>query len=456
MTEIFARFHKLIQLTLDFTAVSVAWWFAYWFRFSYIKGAQLGLSSVFLTWYVPLVILSIYYLRQNEPHEQRTIRPVSSDLMEVLRANTLSAITFIVLLYFLSESRISRLTIVIYLGLSTLLLIISRLLMRSSIRKLRRRGYLLSKVLLIGDSEELCDYSSSISYMPRTGLIVMDWLGRDGAKSLSLDETGALNRLLSQTPPDLVVLGFKEEKAAFVSDFIERYYDRLFEIQILSPTKRSLLGLSLEDVNGIQVMSLNKPHFSLLEVGAKRFLDLLMSGCGLVALALPFAVIALLVRLSSPGPVFFGQVRIGINGTKFKMWKFRTMKQAKNASESHGWTVANDPRRTKFGTFLRTTSLDELPQLWNVFVGEMSLVGPRPEQPHFVEKFRHEIPAYMLRHKMKAGITGWAQVSGWRGDTSLHKRIEYDLYYIRNWSMWFDVKIFVLTFVRGFINKNAY
>jgi lipopolysaccharide/colanic/teichoic acid biosynthesis glycosyltransferase len=164
------------------------------------------------------------------------------------------------------------------------------------------------------------------------------------------------------------------------------------------------------------------------------------------------------VKLSSTGPIFFGQERIGLDGRRFKMWKFRSMKVDGhvNAENIPGWTVKDDPRKTKFGSFLRASSLDELPQLWNVFVGDMSLVGPRPEQPYYVEKFRHEIPAYMLRHKMKAGITGWAQVNGWRGDTSLHERIECDLYYIRNWSLWFDVKILFLTFWKGFINKNAY
>jgi lipopolysaccharide/colanic/teichoic acid biosynthesis glycosyltransferase len=166
-------------------------------------------------------------------------------------------------------------------------------------------------------------------------------------------------------------------------------------------------------------------------------------------------LLALLVRLSSSGPIFFGQERVGMDGGTFKMWKFRTMRVG-SAAESRGWTVENDPRRTRIGTFLRSSSLDELPQLWNVFVGEMSLVGPRPEQTHFVDKFRREIPAYMLRHKMRAGITGWAQVSGWRGDTSLHKRIECDLYYIRNWTIWFDIKILLMTIVRGFVNKNAY
>ena len=137
------------------------------------------------------------------------------------------------------------------------------------------------------------------------------------------------------------------------------------------------------------------------------------------------------------------------------MWKFRSMKVDSEANGA-GWTTENDPRKTKFGSFLRKTSLDELPQFWNVFVGDMSLVGPRPEQPFYVQRFRDEIPAYMLRHKMKAGITGWAQVNGWRGDTSIASRIECDIWYIKNWSIWLDIGILFMTFWKGVVNKNAY
>jgi exopolysaccharide biosynthesis polyprenyl glycosylphosphotransferase len=188
----------------------------------------------------------------------------------------------------------------------------------------------------------------------------------------------------------------------------------------------------------------------------KRLLDIAGSTVGLVVLSPFFFVIGLIIKLTSPGPAFFGQERVGLNGTHFRMWKFRSMRVSADEEEKAGWTVENDPRRTTFGTFLRRTSLDELPQLWNVFLGQMSLVGPRPEQPEFVEVFRKEIPAYMLRHKMRAGITGWAQVHGWRGNTSLEKRTEFDLFYIRSWTLWLDIKILFMTLIRGFVNKNAY
>jgi exopolysaccharide biosynthesis polyprenyl glycosylphosphotransferase len=174
-----------------------------------------------------------------------------------------------------------------------------------------------------------------------------------------------------------------------------------------------------------------------------------------VALALPMALIAALVRWSSPGPVFYRQERMGLDGHPFAVYKFRSMHS--DAEETTGpiWSPQNDPRITPVGKLLRKFDLDELPQFWNVLKGEMSIVGPRPERPFFVEQFKHRIPQYMLRHKVKAGITGWAQVNGWRGNTSLEKRIEYDLYYIENWSVSLDLKIMWLTLVRGLFQRSA-
>ena len=188
----------------------------------------------------------------------------------------------------------------------------------------------------------------------------------------------------------------------------------------------------------------------------KRAFDLSASTLLLIVLAPFLLLIALAVKWSSPGPVFFRQERVGLNGRKFWICKFRTMAMASRCISDTRWTTAQDERITWVGKFLRRTGLDELPQLLNVFRGDMSMVGPRPERPHFVEIFKREIPDYMLRHYMKSGITGWAQVNGWRGDTSIRKRIECDLYYMQHWALWFDLKIILLTLVRGLYHTNAY
>src|SRR5262249_48491751 len=188
----------------------------------------------------------------------------------------------------------------------------------------------------------------------------------------------------------------------------------------------------------------------------KRAMDIVLSLVGLVLLSPVFLAVAIAVKLTSKGPVFFQQPRCGLNGRTFKMFKFRSMRVNAESQTGAVWAKKDDPRRTPIGKFLRETSLDELPQLINVLLGDMSLVGPRPERPEFISKFTQSIPSYMARHRVKAGITGWAQVNGWRGNTSLRKRIEYDLYYITHWTPWLDFRILFLTIFRGLVPQNAY
>ena len=188
----------------------------------------------------------------------------------------------------------------------------------------------------------------------------------------------------------------------------------------------------------------------------KRILDVILSGCALVVLSPVLLIVAVLVRTKLGSPVIFCQERPGKDEKIFKMYKFRSMEVQPEAEEKKAWTVKNDPRVTGIGKFMRRTSIDELPQLFNILRGDMSLVGPRPERPQYVEKFREEIPRYMIKHQVRPGLTGWAQVNGYRGDTSIRKRIEHDLYYIENWTIGLDIKILFLTVFKGFINKNAY
>jgi exopolysaccharide biosynthesis polyprenyl glycosylphosphotransferase len=197
------------------------------------------------------------------------------------------------------------------------------------------------------------------------------------------------------------------------------------------------------------------PHYGL-NVVIKRFMDIVLSLLALILLSPVLLVIAILVKVTSPGPVLYRQQRCGLNGKLFPMLKFRSMRVDAEKQSGAVWTQKNDPRRTALGTFLRETSLDELPQFLNVLLGDMSLVGPRPERPEFIRQFSQTIPSYMARHAVKAGITGWAQVNGWRGNTSLRKRIQYDLYYITHWNPWLDLRIMWMTVFHGLVHRNAY
>ena len=212
-----------------------------------------------------------------------------------------------------------------------------------------------------------------------------------------------------------------------------------------------------EDLQGLPVINIRYvPLTNTGNIITKRTLDIVGSLAGIVITSPIMLIVAILIKVTSPGPVIFKQERVGLHNRPFQMYKFRSMIQQLPEEEGKAWTVRDDPRVTGIGRFLRRTSLDELPQLFNILKGDMTLVGPRPERPGWVEKFREEIPRYMVRHQVRPGLTGWAQVNGLRGDTSIRKRIDYDLYYIENWSLSLDIKIILMTFVTGFVNKNAY
>lgn len=237
---------------------------------------------------------------------------------------------------------------------------------------------------------------------------------------------------------------------------MEHFNKTVIPVWILPDIEHTFIGYTIESFHSIPMLKINAHRLSILESLIKRGIDILGSLLALIILSPAFLLISIIVRVSSRGPVFYNQERVSQNGQLFIMWKYRSMFVDSERKSGAVWTKRNDSRITPFGAFLRKTSLDEIPQFWNVLKGDMSLVGPRPERPALIEKFRNQIPSYMLRHKMKSGLTGWAQVNGWRGNTSLEKRIEFDLYYIQNWSIWLDIKILFLTFLRGFVNPNAY
>jgi Undecaprenyl-phosphate glucose phosphotransferase len=246
------------------------------------------------------------------------------------------------------------------------------------------------------------------------------------------------------------------EDQQILPDIMDQLKDSLLDIKIIPDLYQfASIGGAIEEFEGLPVISLQGSPLDGINMVSKRGLDLAIASCALLIFSPLMALIAVLVKLTSRGPILFKQERVSFDGSRFKIVKFRTMYQDAEAA-GPGWTTPGDGRVTPLGRFLRSTSLDELPQLFNVLRGDMSIVGPRPERPVYIKEFRQRIPRYMLRHKVPAGITGWAQVHGWRGDTSIDKRIEYDLYYIENWSLLLDLKIVFMTVVNGFRNRNAY
>ena len=341
-------------------------------------------------------------------------------------------------------------------------------LVRSAIRKVmqsfRSKGYNLKHIILVGYSRAAEGYINRIHANPQWGYdvcgILDDKVPR-GTEYKGVKVLGEIDNLLIILPEN------KMDEIAITLSLSD--YDRLEQIvdwceksgvhTKFIPDYNSVVPSKpyTEDILGLPVINIRYvPLTNTLNWFGKRFIDILGAFLAFVVSSPIMLVAAIAVKCSSPGPVIFKQERIGLHNKPFKMYKFRSMRQQTDDEEKKGWTVKDDPRVTKIGSFLRKTSLDELPQLFNILKGDMSLVGPRPERPQFVEQFKEEIPRYMVKHQVRPGLTGWAQINGYRGDTSIRKRVEYDIYYIENWSFGLDIKILFLTLFTGFINKNAY
>jgi Undecaprenyl-phosphate glucose phosphotransferase len=354
--------------------------------------------------------------------------------------------------------------VLIYFGaLGALGLFLSRPALHALLRLIRQNRAPAANVLLVGYEGALELLIERIFRFPELGWRIAGVLLPAGSQATTvaghpvlgyLDDT---QRALRETQAQRVLIALGRQQWAELERVLVSIQDETVDIQVVPDVHEfSTLNCAVEDFDGLPVVSINESPLLGWRAVTKRATDIVLSALALMVGAPVFAFIAVAVKVTSPGPIFYGQERVGLDGRRFKMYKFRSMRVDAEASSGAIWAKAGDDRRTPIGALLRATSLDELPQFWNVFVGHMSLVGPRPERPVFVNQFRHQISHYMLRHRVKAGVTGWAQVNGWRGDTSLDERILCDLYYIRHWSYLFDLKILFLTVWKGFVNKNAY
>jgi Undecaprenyl-phosphate glucose phosphotransferase len=450
-------------LFCDLTLTALAWVGAYYVRFESgwveILAAQ---PSFYLCWrLLPLVLLlAAGAYRITGQYNIHRLRRFREEVVGVLQGTCLLLLFVMAALFALHDPYETRATIGLFAVLTAGSILLARRLGWGLVRTLRSRGYNQTFSLIVGAGR-------CARRLART-LRRTSWLGirnvgfveeRRHALSADLDVLGGFADL-----PELITrYGVAH---VFIALPLSRYDDTrrvfallsesLVEVRLV-PDVPALAGLSLTTthLDGLPVVGLREsPHFGL-NVLVKRAMDVVLAAVGLLVLSPLLAVLALLVKLTSPGPVLHRQTRCGLNGESFEMYKFRSMYVDAEAQGAR-WAQKNDDRRTPLGKVLRSTSLDELPQLWNVLLGNMSLVGPRPERPEFIQKFKRTIPNYMVRHCMKAGITGWAQVHGWRGNTSLRKRIQYDLYYITHWTPWLDLRILWMTLFRGIVHKNAY
>jgi len=436
----------------DLLIVLLSWWIAYPLRFDVLRFVSYEerppvsyytglLPMVLVLWAAGFQFFGVY-------RYDRILRR-STEIYTLIRSHFAILILFTALTFFITQFRFSRGVILVFGVLVMTGCWLFRVISRKILRELNRKGIRNTKLLAIGNTKALHELLRKLSRYPELGIEV--------TRVLSPEESDQALSWIAKDQAKMVLVSFLRADSLRLDPLLQQLKEEMIDLQIVPDYSDYLaLGAEVDAFEGVPLIQLNQsPLFGYLS-WIKRAFDFVLCFIGLLILSPLLLLVALLVKITSKGPILYRQERMGIDGNTFGMLKFRSMKV--NAEEKTGavWTVQNDDRRTSIGRVLRSTSIDELPQLWNVLIGEMSLVGPRPERPVFVSQFRHQIPNYMLRHKVKAGITGWAQVNGWRGDTSLEKRIECDLYYIRNWSTWLDVKILFLTIFKGFVNKNAY
>lgn len=357
---------------------------------------------------------------------------------------------------------LSRLWLALWFGISLVGVVGLRVVARGSAAWLRSRGVDLRSAVIVGANSDSQHIVDTLAQNQWAGIEVCGWFSTPSDRNVVERATalGTLDRLGSYVEAnsiDQVWIALPMREQSQIAEALNQLQHSTVDIKFVPDMFGvHLLNHSVDQVAGLPVINLQQTP---LQGGArviKAIEDRILASAILVAIAPLMMILAAAVKLSSPGPVFYRQERMSWNNKTFEMLKFRSMPVDAETATGAVWAKAGESRATRVGAFLRRTSLDELPQFINVLKGDMSIVGPRPERPVFVDKFKHEIPAYMKKHMVKAGITGWAQVNGWRGSTDLHKRIECDLYYIENWSLWFDIKIVILTFFKGFIDKNAY
>jgi Undecaprenyl-phosphate glucose phosphotransferase len=463
--KVHSRLFEHVTLAADLMLIGDCWLLAYFLRF-YVVGPPLVTPDIppvrdYLLQLVPILLVWGLAFRWFGLYRPRRLGSRLSEWLDVAKASTLGVLVLIAIMTFaFRDTEYSRVVIVYFWALSIVAVSLWRSTFREGLRLARRRGINLRRAIVVGGGEPAAEIVAALQRRPDVGVRLLGMVGDKDEPTAGLPRLGRfedLRALLDREQVDVVFVALPHAAYGRLGDLLGDIGDDPVSIHLV-PDVFSLASLrgGIEEFEGVPLIHLRESPLHGWNRVLKRAFDLAIAGGLLVGFLPLMAVIALAVRLTSPGPALLRQIRMGLDGREFRMLKFRTMRADAEVDSGPVWAQPDDPRRTRLGTFLRRFSLDELPQLFNVLRGDMSLVGPRPERPVFVEEFRRQVPGYMLRHKVKAGMTGWAQINGWRGNTSLEKRIEYDLYYIERWSLTFDLTILVRTLWRGFASPHAY
>ncbi len=460
-------FSRLLAI-IDALITAGSYWLAWYLKFrsrlfsgGSFETVPMPVYMTALALIVPGMLILYSAMNLYNPNRMKGRR---SEIGSVIAANLIMYVCIIVVLFMVHQINWSRTMLLIFICINSAADICVRFAIWSLVKRMMKNGHFIKNVLLVGYSRAAEEYIDRVVANPQWGLKIRGILDdriEAGTTYKGVKVLGRIDNLMIILPENhldeiAITLGLSEyyrlenivslcEKSGVHTKFIPDYNN-------IIPTKPYT-----EDILGLPVINIRYvPLSAAFPASVKRLMDIVISVIAIVVFSPVMLVCAIIIKKTSPGPVIFKQERVGLHNKPFMMYKFRSMVVQDYNKEKKKWTTRDDPRVTKIGKFMRKTSLDELPQLFNVLKGDMSLVGPRPERPYFVEKFQEEIPRYMIKHQVRPGMTGWAQVNGLRGDTSIRKRIEYDLYYIENWTLGLDFKILFLTVFHGFVNKNAY
>lgn len=432
---------------MDAGIIGATYFFSWYLRFKSglfvqdagVLPAKTYFSALFLIIPGYLLLYSIFQL-----YMPRRVKSYRKELMDIIRANGIGFMIFILVLYFIKQEHFSRQMLCIFFFINISLEFASRYLIRTILWKMRKQGLNQKHILMIGESQMAEQYMDRLRENPKWGYQVFAHL-KDEEK---------LERILEGNELDEVVIALRAEDYGKLERIVDVCEKAGVHTKMI-PDFGNVISTRpyIEDVQGIPVIHVRRVPLNIMRNRvAKRAVDLIGATVAIILFSPVMLLTALVVALTEEGSVIYRQERVGLHNQVFYMYKFRSMIMQDEEKEKAEWSTRNDPRITPVGKLIRRTSIDELPQLFNVLKGEMSLVGPRPERPQFVQKFRDEIPRYMVKHQVRPGMTGWAQINGYRGNTSIEKRIEYDLYYIENWTMVFDMKILILTIFKGFFD----